>query len=139
MGLGGERLQFLAGQFTLASGATLDSVQAWMDVGQGGSLEVKISTDNSGVPGTSFFSKTYTLGVQPVGWALFSNYNVGLAAGKYWVSFEPVAGSNFVGAVPVGAPNPLQNYAWFLSVNGRYFNFGQPQPGIGIRISGTSP
>jgi len=137
----GGNFQFLAGQFTLTSGATLDSVQAWMDVGGvGGSLEVKISADNSGVPGTSIFSKIYTLGFQPLGWALFSNYNVGLAAGKYWVSFEPVAGSAF-GGLPVGAPNPLQNYAFFYSANNRWLNFSVlgSQPGLGIRISGTSP
>jgi hypothetical protein len=38
--------QFLAGQFTLPSGATLDSVEGWMGPGgSGGSLAVKILTD----------------------------------------------------------------------------------------------
>ena len=128
--------QLLAGQFTLTTAATLDSVQAWMYVSTAGSLNVKISTDNSGLPGTAVFSKSYSMSVQPVGWALFSNYTVALAAGKYWVSFEP---TTFVGNMPVGAPNPLPNYAFFNV--GPWLNFGLfgPQPGLGIRISGTSP
>jgi hypothetical protein len=124
--------QFLAGQFVLTTAATLDSVQAWMYVSTAGSLNVKISTDNSGLPGTAVFSKSYSMGVQPVGWALFSNYTVALAAGKYWLSFEP---TTFVGNMPVGAPNPLPNYA-FINV-GPWLNF--VPPGLGIRISGTSP
>src|SRR5262245_56139788 len=55
--------QSLAGQFTLTSGAVVDSVEGW--VGPcfcgGGTLEVKIRADASGLPGNSLFSKTYAL------------------------------------------------------------------------------
>ena len=130
---------FLAGQFTLASPATLDSVQAWMYVSAGGSLDVKISADNGGVPGAAVFSKTYTVGAQAVGWAIFSNYSAVLAAGTYWLSFEPPDGSSFDGTMPVGAPNPLQSYAYFITSQG-WLNFsavGQ-QPGLGIRIANVT-
>src|SRR5260370_17044621 len=53
--------QYLAGQFTLPNGATLDSVQGWMTVGGPLSMVVRIYTDNSGGPRTSIFSKPYPL------------------------------------------------------------------------------
>jgi hypothetical protein len=134
--------QFLAGQFTLTNGAILDSVEAWMRVDTGGSLTVNLRSDNNGIPGGSVFSKTYTLGLQPIGWVPFSDYNVVLAPGTYWLAFEPVADSGFSGfsaVMPVGAPYPLPNYAFFDNGNNGYLDFGGfgPQPGFGMRISGT--
>jgi hypothetical protein len=104
-----SNFQYLAGQFTLANGATLDSVQGWMSVGGPLSMVVKIYTDNSGAPGSSIFSNTYSLGSSLTRWVVFSNFNPVLAAGTYWLAFEPANGSNFQAAMPGGAPNPLPN------------------------------
>src|SRR3989449_2785657 len=76
-----SNFQYLAGQFTLANGATLDSVQGWMSVAGAMSMVVRIYADNSGVPGTSIFSKTYTLDFSPTAWVIFAGFNPVLAAG----------------------------------------------------------
>jgi hypothetical protein len=132
--------QFLAGQFTLTNGATLDSVEGWMRVNAGGSLEVKIRADNNGIPGSSIYSQTYVVGSQLVGWALFPNYNAVLTPGTYWLTFEPVATTGFSGSMPRGAPFPLQNYAFFNEGNNRWVNNPNlvPPLTLGFRISGTS-
>ena len=135
-----SNFQYLAGQFTLANGATLDSVQGWMSVAGAMSMVVRIYADNSGVPGTSIFSKTYTLDFSPTAWVIFAGFNPVLAAGTYWLAFEPANGSNFQAAMPTDAPNPLPNYAFYVNGNIRYINFGLfgPQPGFGVRVSGTT-
>ena len=132
--------QFLAGQFRLSAGATLSSVEGWISVQASGSVEIKIRADNNGIPGASIYSQPYGLGFQPVGWIVFANYNAVLPPGTYWLSFEPVANSQFSAAMPGGAPSPLQNYAFFADGNNRWINFGVfgPQPSLGFRISGTS-
>src|SRR3989454_1380264 len=130
--------QFLAGQFTLAREARLESVQGWMS-GGGGSIDVMIRAENGGIPGSSIFSKTYTQGIQSgFDWVVFSSYDVVLPAGTYWLSFEPVANSGFEGSMSGGAPAPLPNYAFQSDANNRlWINFGifGPQPGLGMRIS----
>jgi len=129
--------QFLAGQFTLAREARLESVQGWMS-GGGGSIAVVIRAENDGIPGSSIFSKTYTQGIQSgFDWVVFSGYDVVLAAGTYWLSFEPVANSGFQGSMSGGAPAPLPNSAFFTTPNYRWINLGVfgPQPGLGMRIS----
>src|SRR5260370_641463 len=132
--------QYLAGQFTLPNGATLDSVQGWMSVGGPMSMVVRIYTDNSGVPGTSIFSKTYGLSASFRAWQVFSSFNPVLAPGTYWLAFEPANGSSFQAGMPGGAPNPLPNYAFDNDGNNRYVNFslfGQ-HPGLGMRVSGST-
>jgi hypothetical protein len=129
--------QFLAGQFTLAREARLESVQGWMS-GGGGSIDVMIRAENGGIPGSSIFSKTYTQGIQSgFDWVVFLSYDVVLPAGTYWLSFEPVANSGFEGGMSGGAAAPLPNYAFHSDGNNRWINFGffGPQPGLGMRIS----
>ncbi len=132
--------QHLAGRFTLASGATLDAVEGWMYVYWAGSVEVKIRTDNNGLPGASIYSQTYAQAAQPVGWARFPNFGAVLAAGTYWLTFEPVANTGLDAVMPKGAPMPLQEYAFFNDGNNRWLNYTivGPQPGLGMRIYGTS-
>jgi hypothetical protein len=132
----GNSFQFLGGQFTLTSAAALDSVEGWMGGFSGGSVEVKIRADNNGLPGIVIFSRTYTVGAQSVGWAHFSNYNTIIAAGTYWLTFEPVENTNFESVMPVGAPNPLQKYAFFSNGNNRWISLPQART-LGMRIYGT--
>jgi hypothetical protein len=129
--------QFLAGQFTLTNRATLSSVEGWMDNISKGSIEIKIRTNSNGLPGDTIFSKTYAPRSQSgVGWVLFEDYETILEAGTYWLTFEPVADTGFDSGMPIGAPNPLPNYAFFNEGNNRWSNFQTP-PGLGMRISGT--
>jgi hypothetical protein len=142
-----SNFQLLAAQFTLSQAATLDSVRIWIgSFGNAGALDVKIRSDNHGLPGdtqppylgpVSIFSKTYTLSAPASGWLTFSNYNAVLAAGTYWLSLEPVAGSNLNLSMPTGAPNPLAKYAFFGNGNPGYLAY-LPNPGLGIQVYGTN-
>lgn len=135
-----NHFQYLGGKFTLTGEATVAAIEGWMSVGFGGSVAVKILSDNPGVPGTTLFaSQTYNLASSPYGWVVFSNYNVVLQAGTYWVTFEPVANTGFNGGMAGGAASPLADYAFYADGNNRwvtYSAFGQ-NPGFGIRIAGT--
>ena len=157
----GSNFQFLAAKFTLNQATTLDSVQAWMAAGIGGSLTVRIRSVNpakNGLPGqttppylgpTSIYEKTYVLtGGSDFNWVTFSDFNAILSAGTYWLCFEPVSGSGFNRSMPGGAPNPLEQYAFFsngnpgylqLNLNPTYLaNTGNYSNHLGIRIYGTN-
>lgn len=146
--------QFLGGQFTLTEAATLTSIEAWMGpVGAGASLRVKIRADVNGLPSTSppiffnpnsIYSKDYTFtpGGAPqstatFGWATFPQYDAVLAAGTYWVTFEPVSAMNTT--MPGSAPSPLAKTAFFGNGNPGYLALNQASANsrLGIRIAGT--
>jgi hypothetical protein len=145
-----SNLQYLAGQFTLGQAATISSIELWLPAfGTGGDLNVKIRSDNNGLPGVAapfrlrpnhIFSKTYTVPNRPgvAGWYEFTSYDTVLAAGTYWVTFEPVGPSNFNMTPPRGAPNPLTKYAFLSPPNVGYAALGAAQSSIGIRIAGTT-
>jgi hypothetical protein len=126
--------QLLGGQFTLASDATIDGVQAWMDT-FAGSMDVHIRADASGRPGTDVHTQNYSMSEQTVGWAVFSNFNVSLPAGTYWVTLEPVASGGIQGSMPGGVANPLAKYAFLADGNLNWGTFTTPT--LGFRISGS--
>lgn len=135
--------QFLAAQFVLTTGATFDSVEGWMAMLRGGSIEVKVRANSNDLPGNTIFSKTYNMASHPISstplWVSFTNYDAVLPAGAYWLTFEPVAGSQFRSTMPQGAPTPLQNYAFLSNGNSGWVNFKVfgSQPQLGLRIIGT--
>ena len=138
--------QFLAGKFTLSADANLDSVEGWMKIfgafGTGASngvMNVHIRADNSGLPGNSLYTKAYTVAVADFGWYVFSSFTTSLAAGTYWLSFEPEAGSGIVASMPNGVANPLSGYAFQAPFLGTAWstNFGSTVPTMGFRVSGS--
>lgn len=149
----GQSFQFWAGQFTLQHAASINSVQIWMGpIFTGGALTVKLYADTGGIPSTALYSQTYNVATGlPDGWFpfTFSNPNPVLAAGTYWVAFEPVAwtgasGSGLSTNMDGGAPNPLLHYAvWNDRFTLNQFGNGYiPTPtgqrSFGMRVSGTS-
>jgi hypothetical protein len=142
-----ESFQFIAAQFTLTQASTLDEIQLWMGPGSGGSIDVKIRADFNGLPGlnapplfspNSIYSKTFALGNRFTwGWDVFSGYGAVLAAGTYWVTFEPVEDTLFDRALPSGAATPLPKYAYFTEGNPGYFALPASYT-IGVRIAGTA-
>lgn len=155
----GQSFQFWAGQFTLAHAATISSVQGWMgEIFSGGSITVKLYADGGGVPGTAIFSQTYTVPAFAasasgalIGWFpfAFSSPQPTLAAGTYWVAFEPIAftgttGEGFSTNMDGGAPSPLAHYAVWNEVgvlnqfgNG-YRPFKTGVESFGMRVLGTN-
>jgi hypothetical protein len=144
--------QFLAAQFTLPEAASISSIEAWMTGNTAGSVAVKIRADLNGLPApiqpplyspSNVYAQTYSIpGRFGAGWVAFSNYSAVLAAGTYWVTIEPVAGSGFNSSMPGGAPAPLAKYAYFADGNSGYrtltdFQNFPNSSKLGIRIAGS--
>jgi hypothetical protein len=137
--------QFLGGKFTLTHEAMVESVEGWLNVNIAGSVAVFIRADSvpaSGatVPGPRVLqTATYALTNQAFGWKVFTNFNVDLPAGTYWLTLEPVANSQFNGGMSGGAASPLADYAFNANGNNRwvpYSAFAQ-NPALGMRVYGT--
>src|SRR5262249_17435234 len=124
--------QFLGGRFTLPQAASLTSIEFYMDSGPG-LIAVKISTETNNIPGQTLFSKTYTLASNS-GWMVFSNYNLQLPAGTYWVTFEPIANGGLSGHASGNAPVPLSAYGGNANTSNGWFNAGQTPPLFGVRV-----
>jgi hypothetical protein len=144
-----EWFQFLGGQFTLESPATIASIEGWIRVDVGGRLEVTIRNDVSGdggfrVPGDLVYAaESFELASPQLWeyrWHTFSGFNVELAPGTYWVTLEPVQAMGFGGAMADGAPHPLPNYAFHSNPNNRWINleFVERSASFGIRIRGPN-
>lgn len=130
--------QFLGGQFNLADEASISSVAGWMKVFLGGDINVHIRANTSGLPGASIYSQVYTLAVQDFDWSEFSNFNVNLGPGTYWLTFEPVVLGGLIASMPNGAASPLANYAFKFNFAPTVWsqNFGSTTPAMGFRVSG---
>jgi hypothetical protein len=145
-----SNFQYLAAQFTLPEAASLSSIELWIvQFSSGGAMDVKIRENVNGLPSTSapplfspnsIYSKRYT-GLPNVfsggQWIQFPQYSAVLPAGTYWVTFEPVAGSQLNYTAAKGAPNPLAKYAFYGNGNPGYLALPQTQA-FGVRIAGTT-
>jgi hypothetical protein len=130
--------QFLAGQFTLSDDANVTSVSGWMKVFLGGNIDVHIRADAAGMPGTDLHSQSYTLTTTDFAWYDFTNFNVSLPAGTYWVTFEPVINGGLVASMPNGVPSPLASYAFKaqFTLPNWSTSFSPNAPSMGYRVTG---
>ncbi|HEX6882655.1 MAG TPA: hypothetical protein VF530_04690 [Planctomycetota bacterium] len=138
--------QFVGTRFTLLEAATLDTIQAWMAPGEAGSIDVRIRAEFDDFPAVnppplfspdSLYSKTFAMGSRfSYGWVTFGGYGAVLAAGTYWLVFEPVDGSGFDTSMPPGAPNPLERYVFRNESSGGWQDLPANRT-LGIRIAGT--
>jgi hypothetical protein len=132
-----SQYQSLAGRFTLAEARTLYLVEGFIaSVGPPGApVYVNIRADSASRPGPIIYSKGYFVGqyLAPI-WVPFSQFNPVLAAGTYWVTFEPISYGNFDGYMPDNAPVPLSSYG-YLSYLGPGWSYGTGSLGIRIRAN----
>lgn len=141
--------QFLAARIVLPQASTVTGVDLWVvPFSFGGSMTIKIREEANGLPAAgapplfsanSIYAKTY-IGIpnyfgSPT-WVNFGGFEAVLAAGTYWVTFEPVAGTNLNFSVPNGAPTPLTKYAYYGNGNPGYLTLGGAS--LGIRVAGTT-
>ena len=145
-----QSFQFLAVRLVLPAAATVSSVELWVgQFGSGGGIDVKIREEipATGLPATnapplfspnSVYSKRYTAPnvIQPAQWLTFTGYEAVLAAGTYWVTFEPVAGSGLNYGVPIGPANPAPKYAFWANGNPGYRDHAPKA--FGVRVGGTT-
>jgi hypothetical protein len=143
--------QFLGARIVLDQAASIDSISLWIGpFGTGGSMDVKIRAEANGLPSVdppplyspdSIYSKRYTTpGFPSAGWLDLTGYAAILAAGAYWITFEPVSGSNLNYSVPGQAPNYLSNYAYFGDGNISYHSLNPAANAnyrLGVRVGGT--
>ena len=140
-----NHFQKLGGKFTLTRAANVQSVEGWMSVGVGGTLDVHIRTDSTPatgahIPGHSLESVRYTVGTQAYGWKAFASTAVSLSPGTYWVTFEPVPSGLFNGGMTGPAASPLADYAFFADGNNRWVAYSQfsQNPALGFRVFGET-
>jgi len=131
----GDSFQWVAAQFTLTQPAALTTVQGWFGSTDGtfGPLNLVVRTNNAQgeypLPGAAIWSQSYTVAAQTTNkFVTFSNYNPVLAAGTYWICFEPPKGSALL--VPMSADGatpltPASRYAFYNAPNGHYDNFAE--------------
>lgn len=104
--------QWLAGQFTLSQDITLTAAQGWVGSWDHvpGTVNMAITTDAAGLPGTPLFTDTFVYPAANLAqWAGVTDVNLPLAAGTYWITFAPQEGT--VAYMPYGVPHPLNKYA----------------------------
>ena len=78
-------------------------------------------------------------------WVQFDDYEAVLAAGTYWVTFEPVAGTNLNYSVPNGAANPRaevprtsERQPWILTLTLPPPAPPQSPAALGVRVRGAT-
>jgi len=104
-----------------------------------GTINLSVTKDAGGIPGESIFTQSFAVPGEPFGYAQWygiSEEYVFLKAGTYWITFAPQAGTVNT-FMPVGAPDPLDNYAFWNSANSETWvneNFN-----LGLRVSGYIP
>jgi hypothetical protein len=133
--------QYLAGQFTLTSGAIVDRADGWFGPFSSGASNARIYTDDNGLPGTPIYSTTGTVPFSATtsAFSLFGGLKAALPAGTYWVSFEPPL-SGLSGNMPGGAPTPLAKYAFFANSNNRWVSLSPTvaMNQMGFRLDGRA-
>ena len=149
----GASFQYLAAQFTLTQAASIDAIELWLVSASSGSIDVKIREDVNGLPSTnapplfsanSIYSKRYSslpVFFNSARWVAFQQYEAVLAPGTYWVTFEPVTGSNLNMSTSGGVPNPLAKYAYYADGNNRWLALDSTTNAnnrLGIRIHGAT-
>jgi hypothetical protein len=130
--------QRLAARFTVGAADLITSVQGWMNW-DGGALSFAVLTDFQGLPGATLYSVTTALPAtawNTPDWRGVGGLNWSLSAGNYWLVFadQPGGGS---GAMPGGAPMPLEAYASSPGVAPGAEWMDAPTLGFGVRINTT--
>ncbi len=125
--------QWVAVQFTLANPAAVTSIGGYFgEFTTGGGLNVVICTDNESdptlpTPGAPIWSQSFTVPSNSSSATLvtFSPYLAVLAAGTYWVAFEPPTTSTLKSSMAGPPPTPQANNAFYSPGNGRWINMNE--------------
>lgn len=131
-----DDVQWLAGEFTVSSDTSIDSIEGFMGSNVGGPEgTIAIYTDGGEIPGAELFSTAFSLGsrTQPM-WVGASGLAWDLTAGTYWVSFEVRSGQTLHGTMAGAAENPLSGYAAKYSPFGTFEWIEADTLDIGVRI-----
>ena len=102
----GQAFNYLAARVVLPQASTVTGIDLWVvPFSSGGSMTIKIREEANGLPASnlpplfsanSIYAKTYTDLPNVFGsptWVNFGGFEAVLAAGTYWITFEPVTAS----------------------------------------------
>lgn len=132
---------FLAGKFTTGNDYTVNSLEGYFSTysfDEAGPIDAVLYWDNAGsvdMVGEIFrqsFSVPQTTDPDEV-WAGVYGINYNLMAGTYWLAFEAQDGALST-TMRNGAPNPLDDYAFYSTNNAGYLN---DDLGLGMRIDAS--
>jgi hypothetical protein len=147
-----EAVQSLYSEFTTERFVKVTRLEGWMNVQSTGPVRFSVYTDTEDQPGAVAFSevRTFTRRDPDVGpdidptvafWHGVEGLSWSLPRGTYWVGFEAIPGSTFLGVMPGSSPRPLglEGFVYSNPSTG----FSQPftlDPGtdLGVRIQGVA-
>lgn len=138
--LGGENYynysQNLAAQFTLTQDVTVTSLEGWIKAYNSDYLRIAVTDNSNGViPGTELWADNLLLSPDlGAAWQGFSNLNLFLSAGTYWVAF--IGSPSLYATMPSDPPNPLGVEAFGSVSDGNWYEYDGLN--IGVRIKGNS-
>lgn len=128
--------QNLASQFTLSQSVTVTSLEGWIRSYNADYLHIAITDNSNGIiPGTEIWGDDLLLDGSAVNaWQGFTNMNLFLSAGTYWIAF--VGSPSLTAIMDTGVPNPLGNEAFAAISDGNWYPYWGLD--IGVRIKGNS-
>ncbi|HND61986.1 MAG TPA: hypothetical protein PLB90_10950 [Opitutaceae bacterium] len=135
-GTGSNYPQSLAAQFTVTQDITVTSIEGWIGSYNDGTVRIAITDNSNGtIPGAQIWADNLAVYANTgTTWQGFTNLNLFLSAGTYWVAF--IGNSDLSAGMPSGVPNPLGVEAFASSYNGMWYE--QDTLDLGVRIKGNS-
>ncbi len=129
--------QNLAAQFTVTQDITVTSIEGWLGSLSGsGTIRIAVTDNSNGtIPGAQIWADN--LGIDSstgTTWQGFTNLNLFLSAGTYWVAF--LADNSLFAYMPSGVANPLGAEAYTSSWDGQWYVNNDLD--LGVRIKGNS-
>ena len=128
------------GQFTLASGSTIDAIQGYFST-SAGSVTISLFTngddgDGGFIPGTALYSTTLNTSPGNLAWNGASGLDWNVGAGTYWAVFSASYDAGSQSSMPGIAPQPLDGYA--LTQGGQWYDAADLALGQGLRVEATA-
>jgi hypothetical protein len=129
-----------AGQFTLPQAAHIADIEGYLKrTGSNQSFSAYLYEDNSGRPGTEITNYLITVSSSAdPGWCGSSGLDVPLAAGTYWIGFQPSSTENFLGRIYTGVSTLGARAFWYTGGSTDWTVFTDDTSyTIGYRVLGT--
>lgn len=139
-GLSFNSTRSFAGQFSLAGGLTINSIQGYFNTDVG-SVTISLFTDGEGFdggvsPDTSLRSTTFNTGVAALAWTGASALNWAVGPGTYWVVFTSTYAAGSQSSMVGTVANRLDAYA--MTQNGHWYDAVDLDLAQGLRIDASA-
>lgn len=128
--------QNLAARFTLSQDVTVTSIEGYIASFNSDYLRIAITDNSNGtIPGAQVWADNVLLnGDSVTAWQGFTNLNLFLSAGTYWVAF--IGSPSLNASMPSSVPNPTDVEAFTYVGSGQWFESDNLD--VGVRIKGNT-